>query len=715
MAFDEEGVWVKRDTNEVRDALISALREQFGPDIDVTPAGVTRKLLEAGLVLPLAEHENDLDDIQRQMFFESATGTNLHKLVEPLGFVPLPASRSMGDVNVNFKAVQSGPSPIFAAGSLTFLDSANRRYDLLTDIDVPGLAFEHTGTGVNSGSIDGSTTRLAQRFVVSGESAFVQGFSARVNHGSLAPEFTVTIREDSVGSPASAAYDVDLTLEGWAPDNGIDTEDVFVRGAVLPPGTYWLVFDRTAGDGTFVGSNTGTADQVKTYAGSWSTPANPDNVKSTVIYGGVGSIRAQDLGEAGNIAADGIVRASFASPSIATAWAQKVQSATNEDPLEGGREEETEIQLRDRILTTFATREVSSVDGIAFALSQVEGVDDVTVIENDTDIGTALDKVFDSDETGTTMTEVLGATNTRIAQKVVLTEQRWVQHHSSKLAVDTTLVADVRLETDTAGSPSGTLAFTGALTEGFTYDGGIVGTSAGTFEKGSLLAPGTYWLVHSRTSGSGQFDGGAGGTANQVKYYNGSWNLSANVENLNMELIAGLPPHSFRAYVSGGESDPIAQKIWDTKAAGIYSDGIETGTATDRSENEHTIHFERPLNVPVVISVEVQSTDAFVGNEDDIKDAIVEYVGGNNTAGVARPGLGINAKLVRNEAISRLLDDDVIVGLRDVLVFRLGLKDDFPTPGDLTSAEVINLQAGVGEEFVIEDLTDIDVTITAEV
>jgi uncharacterized phage protein gp47/JayE len=79
----------------------------------------------------------------------------------------------------------------------------------------------------------------------------------------------------------------------------------------------------------------------------------------------------------------------------------------------------------------------------------------------------------------------------------------------------------------------------------------------------------------------------------------------------NVANAEGLPPHSIRAVVWDGavpaaDDDAIAQAIADRKAAGITSDGSESGTATVESVLV-TIPFARPLLTDITCSVTIAS------------------------------------------------------------------------------------------------------------
>lgn len=67
----------------------------------------------------------------------------------------------------------------------------------------------------------------------------------------------------------------------------------------------------------------------------------------------------------------------------------------------------------------------------------------------------------------------------------------------------------------------------------------------------------------------------------------------------------GRPPHCIEAVVEGGQSNSIAQEIWNHKAGGIDTFGSENGTATDSQGIQHTMHFNRPERIPIWLKVVV--------------------------------------------------------------------------------------------------------------
>lgn len=687
--------------------ILQAIRDQFSEGTtvaDIGEASPLAMLAEASAVLPLSDVYSDIQFLYSQLYLNGVRGLNLDYFAEGFGFTRKPATRSIGTVEINFKSIITGTNPFVGSAQLAFKDSSSNRYDLTDDIDYPAVAFDSNQTGTASEAIGATTTRIAQKFSLT-QRAYVQGFKVRTTTVSGTPTYTVSIQTSAVGSPSGTVAHANLVKAGATPTSGVLTGFVFTEGAYLEADTdYWLVAERTAGEATFDGGAGGTADQVKVYSGSWALSALVENLNVEVWTGGVAQVTSRDLGSAYNIAADSLaVVPDFPDGSITTTWNTNVDSFSNLSAFTSGQDVETDALFKRRIRAATSSKESARLSGIIAAVSGVSGVTSVTGLENVEMTGGQESVVFDSTQTGTTMTEPLDATNTSVAQKVVVTEERWVQHFSSRLAVDTSLVADVRLETDSAGSPSGTLAFAGATLDGFDFPGGTTGDSAGTFAQGAYLPAGTYWLRFDRVSGSGQFDGGTGGTADQVKYYDGAWNLSANTENLNASLIGGIPPKSFRIIADGGDADAIAQSILDSRAAGIKSDGVESGVATDDDDFTHTENFDRPTLVPVYVEVEVQTLDDFTGDADTIRDLIIAYIGGTDTGNNIVSGLDVRETLVYNEIIQAILDDDNVTGIFDVTDLSIGTA---PAPSGTA-----NLVPAADEKFTIADPASITVTL----
>ena len=94
------------------------------------------------------------------------------------------------------------------------------------------------------------------------------------------------------------------------------------------------------------------------------------------------------------------------------------------------------------------------------------------------------------------------------------------------------LAGKIQIQTDSDGSPSGSLVYPGAQTaSAVTLNVGSV-THIPLDEISVITAGMEYWIVFIATSNLGTFEGKDLSYADQVKYYDGSWHYSANVESL---------------------------------------------------------------------------------------------------------------------------------------------------------------------------------------
>ena len=90
----------------------------------------------------------------------------------------------------------------------------------------------------------------------------------------------------------------------------------------------------------------------------------------------------------------------------------------------------------------------------------------------------------------------------------------------------------------------------------------------------------------------------------------------------------GRPPHSIEAVVNGGEVDEIGLVIWQKKSAGIDTYGSESVSINDSQGFPHTIHFNRPIVVPIYLDIAVTEypEEALPPNAQTmIVDAVINY------------------------------------------------------------------------------------------
>lgn len=87
----------------------------------------------------------------------------------------------------------------------------------------------------------------------------------------------------------------------------------------------------------------------------------------------------------------------------------------------------------------------------------------------------------------------------------------------------------------------------------------------------------------------------------------------------NVVDFRGIPPHSICAVVEGGDSQEIAETIYNRKSTGCSTFGNETVMVMDAYGQSNEIHFDRPLYVDIDVTVTIRP---LVGYEEPISDAI---------------------------------------------------------------------------------------------
>lgn len=209
-------------------------------------------------------------------------------------------------------------------------------------------------------------------------------------------------------------------------------------------------------------------------------------------------------------------------------------------------------------------------------------------------------------------------TNIKLAWKLT-TDGTFINGAVIKQATGGNLTVTVRYETDDNGSPSRTLVHANLHKEGVELNEGE-NTYVFFDEEGTCSDDTDIWLVIIATSGSGSLRGTTSGTADMVKYYDGTWKLSDNIENLTAKVISynkidwewtdvsGAEEYKiFRTTEQGVYEDPclLADEVTDNEYEDLLEETeegepLETATVT----RGHCVKIERKLNVP---------TDAYSG------------------------------------------------------------------------------------------------------
>lgn len=158
----------------------------------------------------------------------------------------------------------------------------------------------------------------------------------------------------------------------------------------------------------------------------------------------------------------------------------------------------------------------------------------------------------------------------------------------------------------------------------------------------------------------------------------------------------GLPDHSFELVVEGGNSQDIGQAILDTKAVGDTSYGGANGspvtvTAGLPNGQTHDIEFSRPEVVQVYIDIDMDVTDEYAGN-DDVRDSIINYLGGLLSTGGDDPGeLKTGDDVVYGEIEYQIRD---IEGVYDINVLEIGTSAN---PTGTSNLTITDSQVATGD------------------
>lgn len=194
---------------------------------------------------------------------------------------------------------------------------------------------------------------------------------------------------------------------------------------------------------------------------------------------------------------------------------------------------------------------------------------------------------------------------------------------------------------------------------------------------------------------------------NSVQGLDGVTSVSIFVNDTNTDNTGsgGLPEHSFEIVAAGGNTNEIGGAILETKAAGDTSYGGANGTKTTASDvelpNGQTldVDFSRPSEVQIYVDVTVDKTDEYAG-DDELKDAIVEYIGGIRTSGTDVDGLDVGENVIYTELMAQI---QMVEGVYDVPTLEVGTSADPTGTSNITIAD---------SEIATSDGTDSSLTVT---
>ena len=411
---------------------------------------------------------------------------------------------------------------------------------------------------------DGYTRKRLSEYIAQIQAGYVAIFGLNIDVTNDSPDGQIIgIISEVLGNLDQALEDVYNAFDPQAAQNVSLSKLVLINGITRKEATYSTVEVTLTG---LAGVTVPATSRIKT-----SDTGEEFTLYSNVVLTGgsdVGLAAAANLGPVSALAG---TLTEIATP--IAGWS----TVTNNLDATLGQAEETDAALRIRRRESTAVSAKSIVDGIFGALSRLDDVTGVAVLENDTsvDVDSKVTLTFDADfvtsntidikVNGVSMTQV--PFNTSDAQTVA--------------DIDTSLTALADVSSVTSDATG-----TGSSFEIF----GVTGVTL--IVSDVVVAAGATQAGHA-------------------------------IETNEVSVLA----HGIHAIVDGGVGAEIAESIFNTKSAGCQTTGIDSEVVVDDQGGDNTIRFSRPTDTDVDITVDV-TTDPllFPGNGDQlIKDALVAY------------------------------------------------------------------------------------------
>lgn len=154
------------------------------------------------------------------------------------------------------------------------------------------------------------------------------------------------------------------------------------------------------------------------------------------------------------------------------------------------------------------------------------------------------------------------------------------------------------------------------------------------------------------------------------------------IENDTNVVVNGLGPHSILITAMGGTDNDIAQKINDTKAGGIGTNGSTSVTIIDANGNNKIIRFNRITSLSIYLIVNVTKDSTYLaGSSTTIKNLLVDYgntfVNGQDVInwrllGILEPVLGIiDLEILQGIAPTPTLSNNISVNNNQKATFSI--------------------------------------------
>ena len=146
------------------------------------------------------------------------------------------------------------------------------------------------------------------------------------------------------------------------------------------------------------------------------------------------------------------------------------------------------------------------------------------------------------------------------------------------------------------------------------------------------------------------------------------------IENGTMSTVDNIPAKSIESMVLGGLDNDIAESIFDSKAGGIEAYGTTIVQVTDTAGYNHDIGFTRATVINIYVSLVIATDpDGFpLDGEAQIKDKIIEYIGGFNNSDILQFGTDLNENVYYSKIIKAIHDVDGVIEITDLQLGKNG-------------------------------------------
>jgi uncharacterized phage protein gp47/JayE len=116
--------------------------------------------------------------------------------------------------------------------------------------------------------------------------------------------------------------------------------------------------------------------------------------------------------------------------------------------------------------------------------------------------------------------------------------------------------------------------------------------------------------------------------------------------------VNGMPPHSSSVYVLGGDGQEIATSLFG-HYVGLKFNGTSSFSVKDISGNSHTIAFTPATEVNIFSNVTLTTDNTFeTTGTNDVKNAIVQIIGGTATDGTVYTGLNMGEDVIYSKLLA---------------------------------------------------------------